>query len=175
MMKNINTLFADAMDVVTSLGIEVETITDVSWNGRLKSTWGRCHKNRRNNTYRIDLNSILGVDDVSWESAMNTMIHEVLHAHKDRFCHTGEWKRCAELVNREYPIYNIKRCTSAEEKNVADTMRSNYKYIVKCNDCNTQYKYHKAGKVVKLIQKYPGSCRCACGSNNLSVFQLSVF
>lgn len=166
-MKNIDTLYIDALGVLEDLNIEVGTITSVTWNNRFKSAWGRCHYNRKTNTYRIELNSILGISEVSWEQAMNTMIHEVLHAHKDRFCHTGEWKRCAELVNREYPIYHICRCTSAEEKNVADKMTNSYNYIVKCTKCGGENKYKKAGKIVKLLERNPHSCRCSCGNDNL--------
>lgn len=166
-IKNINTLFEEAMDIMEDLGIEVGTITEVSWNSRFKVVWGKCYYN--GHTYKIELNPILRLPDVSWEDAMNTMIHEVLHAYKGRMCHTGEWKRCAELVNKEYPIYHIERCTSAAEKNVADKMTPTYNYIVKCNNCGAYHKYQKAGKIVKLIRKYPGSCKCSCGSTDLFV------
>ena len=171
MIKNIKTLYLDAMDIMDELGIKTGKIQSVLWNSRLRSVWGRCTYNRKFNTYKIELNPILAGDDVSWEDAMNTMIHEVLHAHKDRMCHTGEWKRCAELVNKEYPIYNITRCTSAEEKGVADKMTRTANYTVKCNQCGHTYTYTRAGKVVKLIQTYPTNhgCRCVCGSSNLSL------
>lgn len=170
-LKDINVLFQDAMDIMNELNIEVETITSVRWNNRFKSVWGKCYRNRRTNSYYIELNPILKIADVSWEAAMDTMIHEVLHCHKDRFCHTGEWKRCAELINCEYPIYNITRCTSAEDKNVADKMLKNYNYIVKCNDCGLQYKYQRAGSVVKALQRNPYSCKCSCGSHNLTLIK----
>ena len=176
MRKNIDTLYQDALDVVNELNIEVGKIISVRWNNRLKSVWGRCTRSnyKRNNGvvewyYSIELNSILASDDVSWEDAMNTMIHEVLHAHKDRFCHTGEWKKCAELINREYPIYHITRCTSAEEKNVADKVAPTFHYIVKCNKCNSEYKYQRAGRVVKALQRNPHSCTCYCGSKDFSL------
>ena len=171
MLKDINVLFQDAMDIMNDLNIEVETITSVTWNGRFKSVWGKCYRNRKTNTYSIELNPILRISDVSWEDAMNTMIHEVIHAHKDRFCHTGEWKRCAELVNREYSIYHIKRCTSAEDKNVADKMTRNYSYIVKCNNCDAQHKYQRAGAVVKSLKRNRYSCTCSCGSHDLTLIK----
>lgn len=176
MKKNIKTLYADALDVVTELGIEVRKITNVTWNTRLRSVWGRCFRNRlvgTEYTYRIELNPILADEEVSWEDAMDTMIHEILHAHEDRFCHTGEWKRCANLVNREYPIYNITRCTSAEEKNVADKMTRSCAYTVRCNGCGRENYYQRAGKVIKRIQAYPHShgYKCGiCGSTDLIVF-----
>ena len=167
--KDINVLYQDALDVLEDCGIKTGTITSVSWNSRFKAVWGRCYRDNKTNTYRIELNPILTLKDVSWEAAMDTMIHEVLHCHKDRFCHTGEWKRCAEIINREYPIYNITRCTSAEEKNVADKMYNDYKWVVTCSNCGAKYKYRKAGKVVKMIRRYPNSCKCFCGSYDLHV------
>ncbi len=168
-MKNINTLFADALDIMEELNIEVKTITSVRWNLRLRSVWGRCTHNRRTNTYSIELNPILNDDDVSWDAAMDTMIHEVLHAHPDRFCHTGEWKRCAIRINYEYPHYNIERATSAETKGVANKINNQYKYMIKCNVCGSVSKYKRESRIVKLVRLYPGSCRCTCGSRSLTL------
>ena len=173
MYKDINILFQDAMEVMNEMGFEVGEITSVKWNGRLRSTWGKCFRSRATGTYRIELNTILADDAVTWEHAMDTMIHEVLHAHKDRFCHTGEWKRCADMINREYPIYHIERCTSAEEKNVADKIARTANYIVRCEGCGHSYTYNRAGKIVKLIQRYPTAhgCKCSCGSTNLTLIK----
>lgn len=171
MKKDINVMYRDAMDIMEDLSIDVEIITSVRWNARLRSVWGRCIHNRRTNTYKIELNPILEDEDVSWDSAMNTMIHEVLHAHHDRFCHTGEWKRCAMLINYEYPHYNIERATTAEAKGVTDKIQSNYKYTIKCLNCGSISKYKSNTKVVRLVRNFPGSCRCTCGSTNLKLFE----
>lgn len=170
-MKNIKTLFADALDIMDELNIEVKKISSVSWNSRLRSVWGRCIYHKVTNTYTIELNPILNDDDVSWDAAMDTMIHEVLHAHPNRFCHTGEWKRCAMLINYEYPHYHIERTTSAEAKNVADKIENRYKYVIKCTNCGSVSKYKSNSKIVKLVRSYPGSCRCKCGCRNLVLFE----
>lgn len=172
LIKNIDTMFREALDIMEELHIEVGNITDVSWNGRLKAVWGRCYYNTRTETYRIELNPVLRLPEVSWEDAMNTMIHEVLHAYTGRMKHTGEWKRCAEIVNREYPLYNITRCTSAEEKGVADKMNRYYKYIVTCDVCGTVCKYKRAGNVVKALKRNPHSCKCTlCGGESFTVIE----
>lgn len=176
-MKDINTLFEDAMEIMREMNIEVDTITSVAWNSRLRTVWGRCTRNNRTNTYSITLNPILADEAVTWEDAMNTMIHEVLHAHKDRFCHTGEWKRCANMINREYEIYHISRLTSAEEKGVADKMMQihmqNVKYTIRCEGCGSLSYYKKAGKVVQRLMRYPTAhgCRCSCGSTILTLIK----
>ena len=171
-MKDIKQLFADAMEIMDELGIEVGNITNVNWNGRLRAVWGRCKYLKRLNCYMIELNPILAGDDVSYEDAMDTMIHEVLHAHRDRMCHTGEWKRCATLVNRRYPIYHISRCSSAEDKGVADKIEQRYRFAIKCNGCGSISKYQREGKIVKLVRSRPGSCKCVCGCTDLSLFEI---
>lgn len=172
MKKNINTLLQEALDVCEDLNIEVRTILDISWNKRLKAVWGRCTQTKSG--YKIELNTILGEDCVSWEDAMNTVIHEVLHCHENRFCHTGEWKRCAELVNRKYPIYHISRCTSAEEKGIAaETISTSFKYAVVCLNCGLTVKYKRSGKIVKLIKSESHSC--FCGKCNSTALQLIEF
>lgn len=171
MIKNINTMYFEALDICNELNIKTGKITNVTWNNRLRAVWGRCIYHRRTNTYSIELNPILAGDDVSWEDAMDTMIHEVLHAHKNRMCHTGEWKYYAQLISKEYPLYNITRCTSAEEKNVADKIARSYKYTITCMDCGRETKYQREGRIVKLVRRYPGSCRCVCGSTNLKLFE----
>ena len=127
--------------------------------------------------YQIELNTILGEDCVSWEDAMNTVIHEVLHCHEDRFCHTGEWKRCAELVNRKYPIYHISRCTSAEEKGIAaeviNANHSDFKWSVVCLNCGLVVKYKRTGKVIKSLKANSHSCICGkCNSTALKLIEL---
>lgn len=168
--KNITAMYLEAMDILNELNIEVGQITTVTWNKRFKAVWGRCYYNEKADIYKIELNSILSIPEVSWTAAMNTMIHEVLHAHKDRFNHGKEWQKCADLVNRNYNIYHIATVTSAEEKGIADRMKPTYKYVVTCVKCGARCKYQKAGKVIKLIKSRPGSCRCGgCGSTDLIV------
>lgn len=169
MDKNKDVMLKDALDIMEELNIEVETILGIYWNTRLKSVWGRCVRTKWGH-YKIELNPILNNENMSWDNAMNTVIHEVLHCHKDRFCHTGEWKRCAELINREYPCYNIERATSAEEKGVAEVIASSYKYTVKCMSCGSVGKYRRENKIIRSIRNNEYRFRCSCGSMNLKVF-----
>lgn len=169
-MKNIKLLLQDALDVMDDLHIEVEPISDIKWNYRLKAVWGKCF--RKNNIYWIELNPILQDDAVSWEDALNTVIHEVLHCHKDRFCHTGKWKRCADLINREYPIYHIERTTFAEEKGVENKIQRSYKYETRCLNCGHSEKWQRESRVIKALKRDSHSCRCSCGSNDIQLIIL---
>jgi predicted SprT family Zn-dependent metalloprotease len=170
MNKNADTMLNDALDIMQDLNIEVGKILGICWNPRLKAVWGRCVKTSYG-YYKIELNTILNNDAMSWDEAMSTVIHEVLHCHKDRFCHTGEWKRCAELVNYNYPHYNIKRASSPEEKGVAEVIANSYKYTVKCVSCGYTTKLKRECKMIKSIRRNEYRYRCSCGSMNLKVFE----
>ena len=171
-MKDLNTLVQDAKDVLDELNIPYGEISKVSVNNRAKSRWGRCKK--VGDKYEIEISAELMGDDTTWEAAMNTMIHELLHAHKDRMCHTGEWKRCAEIVNREYPIYNIKRTSSAEERGVYRSPKK-YKFKLSCDSCNAVSYYERQTKAITKIMAYGynSNYRCGrCGSSKLNVKEI---
>ena len=156
--------FENAKMILDKLGIEYGNVTDVSVNTRAKSRWGQCIYDKASDSYRITINSLLLDETVSYKAVMDTVIHELLHCHKDRFCHTGEWKRCANLVNMRFG-YNIKRTTSAAEKNIEPSALSTgeVKYVVTCECCGASSKYKRRSKIVKLVSANPyGSCRCGC-------------
>lgn len=166
----------DTKDILDDCGIEYGPVDNVDINFRAKSRWGQCTFHRDTKSYSIEVSSMLFMEGVEWEALLDTLIHEFLHAHKDRMCHTGEWKRCANIVNREYPQYNIKRTTSAAEKNIPEAVVSeSIKYIITCDGCGTQSRYKKKGRVVSLIMKHPkrSCCRCnMCGGNSFTVKEL---
>lgn len=161
-MKDLKTLLQDAKDVLEELNIPYGEIISCTVNTRAMSRWGQC-RHMGNNKYAIEISARLMTDDVEWEAAMNTMIHELLHAYTGRMSHTGEWKRCANLVNREFPIYNIKRCSTSEERGITETpTQAKIKYIITCDSCGAPAKYRKKSKVVKLIMKQPKNSCCTC-------------
>lgn len=169
-MKNLKVLIQDTKDVLDELNIEYGPILNVTINYTAKSRWGRC--TRRYNGYEIEISSILLRDDIEWESAMNTMIHEFLHAHKNRMCHTGEWKRCANLVNREFPQYHISRTSSALAVGLSmQEIESSYKYVIVCDKCGAVNRYHRKSSVVSAILANPknSGCRCKCGGTKFTV------
>ena len=161
-MKNLRNLYLDACDILDDLEIAHEPVTSITANSRYTARWGTCTHNKRTGRYNIEIASILLQDDISYEAAMDTVIHEVLHCHKDRLCHTGEWKRCADLVNRNYPQFHISRCTSASEKGVAERQRT-YPYQMRCKNCGHVYKNQRMTKAYKRISMYPNSHNYTCG------------
>lgn len=170
-MKNLKVLVEDCKDILNDLGINYGPIASVTVNSRLTACWGRCKYNKRTGYYTIEFSSRLMKEDIDYEATMNTVIHEFLHAGKNRMCHTGEWKRLAELVNKEYPQFNITRCTSGEEKGVANRVIERNNYIVRCPECGREYRYARAGKIVKALRRNANSCTCACGNNRLILIE----
>ena len=169
-MKNLNVLVADCKDILDDLNIIYGPIDSVRVNNRLTACWGRCRYNKRTGLYSIELSGRLMSEDIDYEATMNTIIHEFLHAGPNRMCHTGEWKRLAELVNREYPQFNITRCTSGEEKGVANRVVA-HNYTVKCPECGREHHYARAGRVIKALRTNANSCRGVCGNNRLILIE----
>lgn len=162
-MKNIIALLDDAKEILDTLNIPYGRVR-IYANARFTRKWGMCTY-MGNNMYKIEIAGRLLKDDVSYEATMDTVIHELLHAYKDRMCHTGEWKRCANIVNKAYPQYNIKRCTSAAEKGF-DTetyIKEQIKYTIICEGCGTKNYYRRKSKVVQYIMQYPNTHGCRCG------------
>ena len=160
-MKDVYELVNDAKDILDSLNIPYGDIVSVKVNTRAVKRLGQCTWHKRAGNFSIEIKYELLTDDVPYDTAMNTVIHEVLHAHPDRMSHKGEWKRCAQLINKKYPQYNITRCATREEENI-ETVVSEPKYIITCLNCGTVNKYYRYSKVVSIIEKQPIHSRCMC-------------
>lgn len=177
-MKNLNTLLNDAKAILDSLDIPYGNVI-IYENKRFKRKWGNCRWDSSTQKYIIQISSRLLQDNVPYEAAMDTIIHELLHAYTGRMCHTGDWKICANMVNKAYPQYNIKRCTSAEEKglDVENYIQETTKYIITCKKCGVKNYYRKKSKVVRYIMDYPHThgCKCSvCGGRFFTVEDLTI-
>lgn len=169
-MKNKEELLKRAMKMLDDVNIDYAEVTEVIVNSRAKKRWGRSIYNG-DGSYTIEISSRLLADSVSDTATMNTMIHELLHCHKDCRSHTGEWKRRAEIVNRNYPELSIKRVTPAEEKGL-DSYKSieTPKWVITCTACGRKHYYRRTSKVVRLVQSNRTSCRCGyCGNSKLLI------
>ena len=173
-MKDLQNLVNECRYDIESLGFELGDIRSITVNTRAKRRWGQCRYFADTNTYTINISSRLLADEVDDMSAKNTIAHELLHTIKGGSGHTGAWKRAADRMNLRYG-YNIKRCTSSEEKGVksAPTYRQTHdpKYFIKCSKCGKIYSYWKKSKIVTLFTDKPDyakqSCRCGrCKSRN---------
>lgn len=171
--KRLRKYYDDACCILNTLGIEFGPIIDVSVNTRAKSRWGQCRYNNTTKMFSIEISSVLLEENVAYKDIMDTMLHELLHCNTKRLNHTGEWKRCANLVNLNYD-YNIKRATTAAEKNIDLNKIVNYKYIITCNDCGSTNKYVRKSKIVRLLMRNPnGPCRCGiCNGQSFTVEEI---
>lgn len=175
-MNTLKPVIKDAENILKSLNIEYGPINDIIINSRAKSRWGCCRYNTKTRDFTIELNAELLHAD--YTALMNTLIHELLHAHESRFKHghRGLWKIYADKINRYYPQYNIKRCTSAEEKGLTNDYRSHrnetYKYVIVCDGCGEVSRYKRKSSVVTTILANPkhSSCRCiTCKSHSFTI------
>lgn len=165
-MKDLKLLFNRAIEELDCIGIEYGNIVDITVNTRAKSRWGQCRK--RGCGYFININERLLHDDITDEDALSTIIHEILHTCKGCMNHGYEWQKLAELVNDCYACYNIKRCTSAEEKGIEGyNNNESYRYGIYCPKCNKIIgKRQKWSKALNNIERY--SCAvCSCRTLNV--------
>lgn len=153
-MKNLIELANECMAELDAIGIEYGKIAHWEINTRAKKRWGQCRKNP-NGTYTISISHRLLADNVANDGAKNTIIHELLHSVKGCMNHKEEWKYQAEKVNRAYG-YNIKRCSSSEEKGVEsiEAAPQEIKYRFKCKDCGKIYSRTRASRFTNNWQNY---------------------
>lgn len=156
---NVNQILSETIEMVEKLNIEVGVIHPiVKINSRAKSIWGRCWN--KIDFFEIEVSDRL----LSSEAGLrNTIMHEVLHACKGGKGHKGNWKKYAEMVNAKYGM-NIKRTSTAEDKglentNLQECNERKYKYLLRCEGCNQEFKRVKMSNFVK----HPEMWRCGCG------------
>ena len=142
--RKLQTVFAECIDEMNAIEIPFRRIKTVEVNYRAKRRWGQCcRKHDYIGVYfEININADLLHDDAPVLSLKETIIHEILHTCPECFCHTGEWKRLADLVNDRYG-YKVQRTNTAEEQGMdvfyrnheALVKKSTYKYTICCAKC----------------------------------------
>ena len=153
-MKNLISLANKCMAQLDEIGIEYAQSIRWEVNPRAKKRWGLWEKHP-NGVYTISISYRLLTDDVTDEGAIDTIIHELLHTCKGCMNHGENWKREASKVNRAYG-YNIKRCSSAEDKGVQpiEEMPKAIKHQFKCKDCGQVYSRVKESNFTKHYKNY---------------------
>lgn len=160
-MKRLSELYETAVNCCEECGIPIsDRIESVSVNNKNVKRWGRCTYNRRTETFKIEISYMLMNDDVSDDSAISTLIHELLHTCKNCQDHGSLWKYYASVINNTYG-YNVKRANSFAEHGLDDSIA--YHYVVKCHKCGQEYKWMRASKKYKLVKIYGRNSGCACG------------
>lgn len=159
LQSKLNNIYNEAVEMILEAGIPLDPwkIERVELNTRAKRRWGQC-RYLPNGNYEININAELVRQ--SKEGALNTIIHELLHASKDGGGHNGKWKEYANIINNTYNI-NVKRTNSAEEKGITEPIikETDYKYILECKQCNYKYKRMRRSNFVNYYEDYTcGRC-----------------
>lgn len=163
-MRNLATVANDCQRKLDAIGIPYRKST-FTVNTRAKKRWGQCcPPKQRNGAFAINISKRLLMDDVELKSLEDTVLHELLHTCEGCLNHGPKWKMYAAKVNRTYG-YNIKRCTSSQEKGIVPdpvVAREDMKYLVRCKSC---------GRLVGRQRKthFVEHCECwrcgVCGGN----------
>ena len=166
-MCNINEYFDMCCEILDDCGIPYGKVLEISVNSRAQR-WGICRWTPEG--FKIEVNRTL-LDDRNGENGLvNTILHELLHTVPGCFNHGEAWKNCAEIVRRKYG-YDIKRCSSEEEKDVTtgNLNRKNVvdKYVLRCENCGHEWRRKKWSKTCANVSRY----RCPCGGK-LHVYSL---
>lgn len=161
-MKNLYKIVTECKNECDTIGIKYGNIIEVRNNPRLTKTWGRTkaissYKDKNNNicyNFVIEISDRLLKDNVDNMATKNTIMHEILHTVDDCFNHGNKWKTMADKVNRAYG-YNIKRCTSSEEKGL-ESVKINYNknYVITCEKCGATVIKHRMSNFVKYPYCY---------------------
>lgn len=160
-MRDLNIVAKECMKMLDDIGIKYGHITEFKVNTRAIKRWGQCK--RVPGGYSINISATLLDERNDINGLKNTILHELLHSCEGCMNHGDKWKFVANKVNIAYG-YNIKRCSSSDEKGVDEDMRPvQYKYEVMCEKCGNVYKRSKMSNVVQHPERY----RCGCCQGKL--------
>lgn len=160
-MRDLMVYANKAMKDLDSLGIEYAK--DIEWkvNKRAQKRWGRCIKHIEDDSYTIEINSVLLDERVSTYGLMETIYHELCHSIPDGMCHTGEWLRAVNKINKAFGT-NIKRTNSTADKKIDERVRAEqFKYHFRCTNCGKITHKNRQSDFTRHPQFY--GCT-ACGS-----------
>lgn len=170
LQEKLERVFAECIDEMDAIDIPYGNIVKVEVNFRAERRWGQCRK--RGTEYTININADLLGNEASEKGLRETIIHEILHTCPNCMCHTGEWKRLAELVSDCYP-YDITRTASAEDVGMSAEYIERKREERIERKMNAKYRFHCAGCGVKITRnresrftKHWEWYRCSkCGGN----------
>lgn len=160
-------LFTESCEDLKKIGISTDVPMSVKVNYRTQRRFGVCRHDLRKNTFDLDISAFILTPEIIKEyrnKVKSTIIHEILHAVADhtsgsRNNHRGQWARLAEYVNRMYPEYKISRLSSMSEFGLDDRININFKYLIKCPECGSEWRRMRMSNLVRHTDLYRCS-RC---------------
>ena len=129
--------------------------------GALNRTWGECEL-KPDGKYVIVINNFLLDESNDLKKVKDTVMHELLHTCKDCMCHTGEWKRLANIMNSKG--YNITRTGNVKSVGLSQDQLTDYnfyreektKYKFRCTCCGVIVRKERKSK----FTEHPENYRC---------------
>ena len=149
--RDLNAYFNTCLKEVEAIGIRPGNIVEVKVNTRARHRWGQCKCVPGG--YSININAALLNPSNDERGLKETLIHEILHTVPGSMDHGIVWKSHAEEMNRHYG-YNIKRCSSSEEKGVTEDYGSRPKYTITCQRCGRTFGRDRASNLIKHTSLY---------------------
>ena len=160
-MKDLEKLINEVMNELSSLKIKYRKVRNWKTFSNKKSQLGFC-ETVSSGVFDISISEILLDDNIDDQLCKNTIAHELLHTVEGCMNHKQHWKKLANLINEQIPVYNIKRTFKPEEIGIEVSKRKPiYHYFFKCKGCGVELKYQRKGKFVEHPERY--YCR-HCGN-----------
>ncbi len=158
-MSTLEPHIRECCHILDQLNIPYGKVRKWEINIRAKSRWGLC-KQVGKGIFEISISARLLENPAAEQALKDTIVHELLHTVPGCFDHGTKWKRYAELVNRTYPQYTIKRTASPEEKGLQmEPPKRTTRYVLQCTKCGTQFPRERLSEAVKHPENYRcGSC-----------------
>lgn len=158
MHNKLFTTYHECINMVRACGIDTGDIIDVSVNYRLTRALGRCIRDNRSGTYRIEIQSGLLADNVDIQALRDTMTHEILHTCYGALNHGPEWQRLARVVMDAHPEYTVTRLTNPTRYGyTAPEALTLYRHKYTCIECGA-YWYRK-----RALKGGHERYHCSCG------------
>ena len=159
-MRDLNVLLEEAIDMCYELNIPYRKIVEISYNGRIKSAWGRCIKSydvaSKDFVFRIEIQKSLGNEIIfpNKDSILSTIIHEIIHTCVDCFDHGEKFQEYSNAISKRYGI-NVLIRSDAETKG-ANTIAyfSTFKYVFVCKKCGAKIGKTRTSDFVKRCSYY---------------------
>lgn len=182
MQEKLDKLFKECKSELKSIGIDIENTSligniDISISKRSKKTYAYCKQEEpdegskyiikrrvyyaRYKKHHIEVSKwVMQLKDTIIK---NTIMHELIHCLPNCNNHGKEFKKYANDINKKLG-YNITRLgNKAEDYKLSnleyfEENNRKYKYIIKCEKCNTLYYRQRLAK--DFLKKYRcGICR----------------
>ena len=87
-----------------------------------------------------------------YDVAREIIVHEVAHMAEPADNHGYAWYKVGNLIGKKWNI-TVERTGSYEGLNLREKKKEG-KHIIECPKCHKQWKYDRAGKVVKNYSRY---------------------